>query len=306
MEKRQIGSHRITRPIKWLHLGDRHDLQAWKLFSSEQPRFALHFWSDSFWEGMPGGQKRPKLLDVQEGVDILVDSLLYHSEVLSDHPELWGRLLTKSKERSRELRKAFVTASKNPVRTRRFWPRQFEFHPFRLLLPDEAALLPRLFEFFCDAYNTYSGYPEDLWVSPIRMQAESLSHQIEQLVADADELDGISRDSNIDIEVRAAALFMYLLHPTKKLTIDQAQDRIIEVYSAKIGSWYFSAITILVSLLTSDESSTANSIIAKFLDVAREDYIGRKQLDYLLNRWRENSYAPVQNAGVQGNWLSQS
>jgi hypothetical protein len=39
------------------------------------------------------------------------------------------------------------------------------------------------------------------------------------------------------------------------------------------------------------------------LDIAREDYQGRMEIEELLTKWRETSYAPVNKADVLQKWL---
>lgn len=241
-------------------------------------------------------------MDEEEGVAPLMEELLKHCEVLIEYPELWGRLLVKADNYSGMLRKAFLQAAKMKVRERRYWSPEFEFHPFRLLLPQEASLLVPLMKSLCAAYIIEKPDPYDVWISEFRVNEERLRTQF-KTIADPLELISISNQSGIDIEIKAAALFMSLLHPHSKQSLEEAEDRIVDLYSPKFGRWYFRAIIMGVTLLTTDESPVANSLVAKILNVAREDYAGRKQLDGLLNRWRENSYAPVQKAGVQSEWL---
>jgi hypothetical protein len=100
---------------------------------------------------------------------------------------------------------------------------------------------------------------------------------------------------------------MSLFHPSRRRSLEEAEGEIVSLYSPQFGSWYFTAVILAVGLLGSDSNSSSGaSLIAKILDVAREDYSGRKQLDWLLNRWRETSAAPIQTAGVQSVWLTQS
>jgi hypothetical protein len=42
----------------------------------------------------------------------------------------------------------------------------------------------------------------------------------------------------------------------------------------------------------------------KLIDVTRGDYESKKYLESVLELWRENSQAPISNAGVQTKWLN--
>ncbi len=303
LDERKFGVRTIPRPVRFLTVGESYDLESWKRLILERPGIALHLWSDSFWRRMLGRNKRPDFLDGKDGMAALLEKVLIDYEVLAEHPELWGRLLTKAGDYAGDLRKAFVRAASLRVRERRFWSPDFEFHSFKLTLPQEASMLPPLMKSLCAAYNMDRAYPAHVWMPEFNVEPDSLRHHIREL-AGADELASLGKDSGVDVEIKAAALFMSVLHPDGKKPLEEAEDDIVRLYSSNIGSWYFTAVMIAVGLLGNGENSIANSLVAKILNVARENYAARKQLDWLLNRWRETSHAPIQKAGVQSAWLT--
>lgn len=106
--------------------------------------------------------------------------------------------------------------------------------------------------------------------------------------------------------IRASAALALLIHPNGNKDLGSMKKLLVEFYTPEVGLWYIEAITNCLCLLASEESSDAKWIVGKLLEATRTDYESRQCIQKLLGIWRESSYAPVQKASVQQNWLSES
>lgn len=175
-----------------------------------------------------------------------------------------------------------------------------EFHVFRVNLPSEASLLPHL---FVPLIHTHSG-AQDTWnrVSSAN-EPRNPREQIEKVIGDISGLNGVIDDARLAPSVRVSAAFMFLLH-TEGSSLETKQRVLVECYSQETRDWYFRAMRYCLTLLSTEEDPAARALLGSTLDLARDDYSGRQDLDPLLALWRETSHAPVQRAKVQQNWLA--
>jgi len=115
-------------------------------------------------------------------------------------------------------------------------------------------------------------------------------------------LEKVINDRHSSTAVRAAALFMSLMHPKTTRTLRDSAADLVNLYTRQSANWYFKAAILLVTI-ASDSSANA-WFIGLLLERVRTDYLGRQELQRLLTRWREDSSAPIHTANVRADWLA--
>jgi hypothetical protein len=241
---------------------------------------------------------KPEFLNHGDGLNLLTEKILGYPEILLKSIGSWGTLLKKNPDSSVQLRQAFLAAAEKPViKSRSVTGRMTTF---KLELPSEAPLIPHLLNSLCSKSFIQVGGFEDT-TGMLRML-------VGEFVADVIELQEIVNDTSFDTSIRAAALLMSLLLPESSTDLESAQHLIVTFYdpnNPKINEWYLRTVTVCLHLLATQENQSARMIMGNLLDAARADYTGRQHLQSLLAVWREGSYAPIQKAGVQNQWLSE-
>lgn len=304
VSNRKVGTRVLSRPIEWLQLGTVFDADNWKRLVNQDVAWALRLWAEDFWEGNPGARDRPIIIDNRESMEFLVDALIASPNVLGQFPHLWGRLLANAYDRQSALRAVLLRIAKPRTRIAKSWRRSSGQYVFALRLPDEATLLPYLFGALCSEYGIATIYDEDIWASHGRPDARNLSAEIAKMVPSVADLEEVINDSRLATPIRAAALFMSLMHPNSVRTLNDSRDEVTGLYSTEIGIWYFEAVILLVTVFNPAEDSVNALFIGSVLERTRADYIGRQALQPLLTKWRETSTAPIHSANVQADWLT--
>lgn len=294
LQNGQIGAYCLYRPMNNLALNNKYDLRKWMTTIEQIPYLALHLWCDSFWEP-PRGRKRPEILDRPQAINALVDKVIKLPALLADHPYLWGKLLEKAPNREAELRHAFRIASL-VISDKGFWFE--EFHTFKLHLPEDAFLLPILLNAVIEASSSLFRNVDN------EKKLAGLGRLIQEFVSDISLLERIISDSTLPESTRAAAVLMSLLHPSGSRELERKQRLLVTFYRPNRNRWYLKAITVCLTLLTTEKDEAASWVMGSLLDQARIDYIGREELQQLLAVWRETSHAPVQSAKVLTRWLA--
>jgi hypothetical protein len=289
-----INGRRVPRPTQFMRLDAKCTLEQWEALTREHLRIAYHLWSESFWRQGPG--PRPSFFKDNRAADLLINALIQRPEVLRQDAGQWGRLLETAPSHSNDLRRAFQSAAQMQVGDTKYW--QSEFHPFKLVLPDEAMLLPHLLHALV-LHLGPEGHDER---GPGDRLAEA--HKLVGHLADNVELLlDISRDMKLPLPSRAAATFLSLLHPNNGQKPKIEPDAIVNCYDKEISSWYFRAFTLCLTFLSSEQESVARETVGRLLEKTRADYEARQALRPLFRLWRETSLAPVQTTGVTEKWL---
>ena len=301
IEKHRLGDNRVLiRPRIAMNFGQGGSLEEWRCLLKEFPAFALICWSDWFWRRAPG-MKRPEAIDSPESVDLLIDRLMDQPVLLLTAPHIWGRLFERSGSRELDLRRALVNLP--PITFDRVsFPMYHEFYTFRVNLPSESSLLPSLISGLC-AWRRESHYGL-LFERPSEKE-DSIVQKIASLMGDDESrLIGIVDNQDMTSDVRAAGLLSLLMHPKGDAYVQQKGPLLTTLCHPNAPEWFFEGVVTWLELLTSRQLPTAKRIIGELLEVARNNYGGRRRLDSRLRIWRETSEAPVHKANIQEQWLT--
>jgi len=257
------------------------------------PGLALYMWLGRFWHHERRG--RPAFLDDAAAIEVLVDGIVECPETLRGFAGIWGKLIECAPDREEELRQAFCRASENAA-PQEGW--QESFHPLRLRLPTERSVMPHVLAALVRSCESFRTDPNDV--------SRETGKHVHGLVDDASILKKIAAQADSKPSIKCAAAVLSVLHPESEWTIGDVHQVLVECYSPGIGDWYFKAIRFCIETRGSEPDSQSRLLVGHLLDVARTDYMGRAQLQNLLARWRETSYAPVNKAGVLQEWLEGS
>ncbi len=202
-------------------------------------------------------------------------------------------------EKESELRHAFLLASSEKIEEESTSSR-YEFQPLKTKLPSEASLLPHLVNYFL--MNSRHFYH----AREINSALDYTNKLVTEIVDNASDLERVANDLQLCKNIRAAATIMLLLHPDRDKKLEDVKQLLVEFYNSEVGFWYIKSVTTCLCLLATKEQPVAQWVINSLLEKAREDYESRGHFQKLLNLWRETSYAPIQKAGVQEKWLSET
>jgi len=292
-----LGNRYIPRPYKTLSLGSQCNIKQWGEVINNFPGIALHILPESFWESFVKSETIPEIFRDEEAIKILIDKILEIPSILLLYVYIWGYLLKIAPSREVELRKVYRDVSYSPVSRQTYYP-QAVFYPFRLKLPADFALLPHILSSILSSARHHYLKREDIKVT--------ITNNITKIIDDVSILENIIIEPQFNSDIKAASLFMLILHPSEQNRLDKYQSKIIQFYYPGIGSWYFNAISVIFTLSTTEKDANTQMFFGNLLYALRKDHKGRRELNNLISTWRENSYSPVQNAGVLQQWLNGS
>ena len=258
----------------------------------------MHILPESFWERVPTkAETIPEIIRDEEAINILIDKIIEIPSILLPYVYIWGYLLKIAPYREVELRRVYRDVSCSPVSTQMDYP-QAVFYPFRLKLPGDSALLPHILSSLLSLSQHYYQKREDIKIT--------ITKNITEIIDDVSILENIITDSQFNSDIKAASLFLLILHHSGQNRLDKYQSKIIQFYYPGIGSWYFNAISVIFTLSTTEKDANTQRFFGNLLYALRKDHKGRRELNNLISTWRENSYSPIQNAGVLQQWLNGS
>jgi hypothetical protein len=288
-----INGRRVLRPRALIRRGINCTPAQWERLVNELPRFAFYMWSQESWQLGFGG--RPKELDEQRTIDVLIDKLIRVPSAMTWLPGLWGGLLQVSGGRQDELRCALRVAALEPVAETR--TPLYGFSPFQLHLPDDAACLPHLVNGLVALQDPPPYYRDVLQpVLDVAKLAIQFGNEVNSL------RDLITRTSQAP-SIKAAAIILLLLQPNGRSELEAYGDLLVKCYHRGIGRWFFRAVSGCLKAFSAERAPEVQNFIGKLLDATRSDFESRSGLDSLFCTWREASYAPVQTAGMTERWL---
>jgi hypothetical protein len=299
LSDKQVNSRKVGKPCQPYSLGNTVTLEQWSNLLNDLPEWGVRIWGDSFWTRSPRQANRPDILDSEEFMSVLIAKLLEYPHLLVDNPFIWGKLINLNPNLEPNIRKELVVeCSKSP--SVELAEIQEDAPGFLLDLPAEAPLLPHLANVLIPTFEPiiHDGKRKEA----IRL----LGRQIREHTGEISRLKHLTDSPSHDKAVRAAAILMLIFHPDSDTDLSGAEDKIVEFYDASNQAWYLRAITDTVGLIASEQDPTARSLIGRILEVARENYKGRKEIGRLLRYWRESSSAPIHTANVATTWLAGS
>jgi hypothetical protein len=217
-----------------------------------------------------------------------------------------GRLISLYPTESEALRQYFVEVTKEyfPCDSQSR-PMLFrDVSPVALELPQEAALLPWL------VLNSTA--PSSFMMENGRMYLENIEKLI-QFTPDVEKLYDLATD-NSDEKIKIAAIVLILM---RAMCSDRSPEnivKIIEKYNGTILShaarfdafWMISGIVHLLLTLHRSFHPSLTEFVEKLLETTNYRFGERAQLQRILARWREESVAPINMAGLTGAWVSVS
>lgn len=285
----------IPRPSVSLKLASQCNIKQWKELINNLPEIALLILPESFWKNFDKFKTIPKIIRDEEAIKILIDKIIETPSILLPCVDIWGYLLKIAPSRGVELRRIYRDVSYSPVMN--YHP-QRDFYPFRLKLPEESALLPHILSSLLSSNRHHYQKRENIKIT--------ITKNITEIIDDVSILENIITDSQFNSDIKAASLFLLILHPSGENRLDKYQSKIIQFYYPGIGSWYFNAISVIFTLSTTEKDANTQRFFGNLLYALRKDHKGRRELNNLISTWRENSYSPIQNAGVLHQWLNGS
>lgn len=291
-----LGNRYIPRLSVSLRLDSQCNIKQWGEFINNLPRIALHILPESFWVNFTQAKTIPEIIRDEEAIKILIDKILEIPSILLPYVYIWGYLLKISPSREVELRRVYRDVSYSPVSTMNY--PQADFYPFRLKLPEDSALLPHILSSLLSSSRDHYQKREDI--------KRTITKKITEIIDDVSILENIITDSQFNSDIKAASLFLLILYPSGQNRLDKYQSKIIQFYYPGIGSWYFNAISVIFTLSTTEKDANTQRFLGNLLYELRKDHKGRRELNNLISTWRENSYSPIQNAGVLQQWLNGS
>jgi hypothetical protein len=292
-----LGNRYIHRPSMPLRLGSQCNIKQWGELINNFPEIVLHILPESFWVNFARAKTIPEIIRDEEAIKILIDKIIETPSILLLYVYIWGYLLKIAPHREVELRRVYRDVSCSPVSTQINYP-QAVFYPFRLKLPEDSALLPHILSSLSSSSRDHYPKREDIKIS--------MTKNIIEIIDDVSILKNIITDSQFNSDIKAASLFLLILHPSGQNGLDKYQSKIIQFYYPGIGSWYFNAISVIFSFSMTDKDANTQRFFGNLLYALRKDHKGRRELNNLISTWRENSYSPIQNAGVMQQWLNGS
>lgn len=211
-------------------------------------------------------------------VKLLSRRLLDAPQALLQKPNLWGLLIRFSPDLEEELRIAIraVARASVPIAIE-----QGSVTPFRLVLPDDAPLLPHLL----------GGPAEVFWREKV---ADQFSDSVKAFRA-------IRDDPKAPEEARLAALVFASFH-SGGAGLAEAWPR-IKAFNIAAHPWCLDGILTLFAREASPLDPRSVAFGAYLIDTLRDHYRVRARLDRLITSWREHSSAPVTTAGVLNDWV---
>jgi hypothetical protein len=194
-------------------------LQDWKATIEKNPNLALMLWDAAAWQFLLHGTK-PPLLDSAEGIDALIEEFLQHPEFLLEHAQSWGKLLqSAAPRRVPELKSAILAACSGPVARNLLLVGQPS--GFAVDLPEDALLLPHLVNVLIEACVPRYSFDDFHMASGRSLieasMLEKLRMLVSQFVPDRSCLEQVSAAGQNSKDVRAAAIILYCLHPSRLL-----------------------------------------------------------------------------------------
>lgn len=250
-------------------------------FMRAHPTFAFHTLT---WR--LADEEFQKFLRTPQGTDELAEVCLQKPDLLRTHVALWGEIVQLTQDRGKNVRPALLAAAKIGGRID---AGSRPFSPFLLDLPHEASLLPLIIGSF-----------PTLRYWEVRKKFPTPREVIEGYVPDLKLLTDITSSEGQSDSIRGAAAMMALLHPNcVDHNIAELVDVIVDCYKPWRDNWYLRAAGNALDKLVRADDQRAVEGIGRLLRAGMGDFEGRSGLDFVLERWREVSKAPVQKRGIE-------
>jgi len=277
------GETGLSRPATFL-LRDKFTHDGWRALVSQYPHVAVNLWSSADWVGRA---RRPRALDSRRTVDAIASAVIRAPQLLVRNPATWSRLVRLVPHRAVELRRALMRAAQSLLPVAQPFGRA---ETLRVDLPGEAVLLPFV---LASAFTARSSL-ESLGADGIR---ESLRESVGIITRERARSYGA-----ISASARAALQLIAIMESGD--IRDEDIQIIVGSYQPANAVWLLAAFAAVVRLLAIAETETTRALVGRLLEMSRDDYDAREELDDTLWLWREASKAPITTAGLADRWLA--
>jgi hypothetical protein len=233
---------------------------------------------------------------VDEITNLCIEKFIETPDLFIHKAFVWGRLIKQDRSSDNIVRKTILSNIENNI----FYQEDSisTFYPFMLNLPSEAPLIPHLLNSIISTQRVFLPYRDQV------RRYELIKDIIIEMFPETTCLRQIYENISLDSQIRASAIIILLLHPYSDEKIENLKEKLVEFYSSTVESWYIKSLSAYLILLASEKDPVVQWIMNKLIDVTRGDYESKKYLESVLELWRENSQAPISNAGVQTKWLN--
>ena len=238
-------------------------------------------------------------LQARESINKLLDVITNDMPLLRGAAAYWGAFVRAAPERETQLRRSYMAAASGGgviYDDMRLRPQEIPV-AFKLQLPKEAPLLPYIVASvgYGDEHLGHHGWKMGL--AQVKWA---------EFVADVKRLEVLVHTQSYISDIRAAALVFYLCHPKRNAPLSKFSGLVVELYAKGRAIWYLRGITLMLEhMLGSEEHLEAKKVTGQLLELTRDDYAARWQIQQMLAKWRERSGAPLSHAGLAESWLMQ-
>lgn len=299
LSRQGCSGHRCSRPLEMLSKNfGTGSLARWKPLVEHYPLAALDSWVSL----ESASRHTSSVLNKPKAGAVLIDKILQRPEILARTPLAWGKLMSDAGERQAELRECIIGLSGAPVEDNH--SAQHAFPSIRFELPEEALLLPHWLSSAVGAFLDGTRFLRAEH-SEVEAHAERFKRHIEA-TAGAAALREIAQDKRQSLVARACAALMFVLHPHGDKYLAPWQSLLVEAARPEISEWYIRAVAVCLRLVAAEEDRAARMIAGGLLERTRALYKHTRQMQRLLDIWRESSRAPATTAQVQQAWLAGS
>lgn len=218
--------------------------------------------------------------------------------VFCDFPEILGQLFDGPD--SLNLREAIVRAAqKFPNRPSPMYGLQG--FPFSVRLPTEGSLLPPILFSIIRRARTHR-YRHDISEPGLKAVIE----YAEGFALSPESLKDIATNTSVPVFQRAAAILLKsLLHDSNLEGVKDFEAILLECI-AEHNMIIAEAVQLVISSFGSSTDPYCRRFVGKLFEVGKYDYELRRNLQAMLDSWREVSSAPLSNAGVISEWLCEA
>lgn len=294
----RLNGVNIPWPTSGVRIEGDYSATSWANICRDYPLLALEIWMQDI-GGRDGFYSSPECVDAV-------------MRVANDMPEAmapfilgWGKLFSYAPDAARELRRRLLS-----VRTFRRVEtlNAREVVPFVIDLQIEGAFLPMLAE----ALLARIPFGDVLQMQQMFIPVQPYSGQVlESFGLQYSKLRACYLDESAELVVRQSALALNLAKEgstqvqVSEMSADIQSATLME--SVLIGSspfWLVKSVAIFCNNHMEIESVDSRRLIGRCLYIFRENYAVQLMMQNLLNKWRENSSAPVRTKGLLDPWLA--
>ncbi|WP_433932174.1 NACHT domain-containing NTPase [Sorangium cellulosum] len=242
---------------------------------NEQPGLAVATWTN--WANADPDQL--KTVSIEHFTRLIAG----HLDQISYHPGLWGKFIASLGDDAPAWRKSLLEKVRlQDLSSHVSSISRGEAHPFYLILPNEADLLPPLILALTRGPHT---------INPPSFNPRTLAAQY---ISSTDQLREIALDTSQRPATRASAIaFEILLSNTANQVITEHEALLSALARESTAYQIVDLIGRCVDILGVADDTSVRRILGSMLDASRPYWDRLVEFNELLARWRERSGSPV-------------